>query len=184
MLNGEIDFYNRFDRQRQWTAVALMLMQRLIALSTFLILVVAAAAIGGQFVGGEWYQAMNQPEWNPSAMVLALVWAILYILMATSAWMVWDSMKGLAQTALAWWGVQLILSIVWSWMFFGLNRIGWALGVMVIWLFAALMTTRTFRPMRIEASSLMMPVPAWLVFALVLNFVQWRMNGGGLSSLF
>jgi len=183
-VNGEIDFNNRFDRQRQWTAVAFINMQRLITLSVFLILVVAAAAFSGQFIGGEWYQGMNQPAWNPSALVFALVWAILYVLMAASAWMVWDSMKGQAQTALAWWGTQLILSIVWSWVFFGLHRVGWALGVMVIWLLAVLMTTRTFRPIRLEASSLMLPVAAWLLFSVVLNFVQWRINGGGLSSIF
>ena len=159
-------------------------MQRLISLSVFLFLVVAAAAIGGQFIGGEWYQAMNQPEWNPSAMVMALVWAVLYVLMAVSAWMVWESKRGLAQTALAWWGLQLLLSVVWSWLFFGLHRIGWSLGVMGLWVLIVLITIKAFRPIRLEASSLMMPVGAWLMFALVLNFVQWRLNGGGLGSIF
>ncbi len=183
IVNGEIDFCNRFDRQCQWSAVASVLMQRLISLSVFLFLVVAAAAIGGQFIGGEWYQAMNQPEWNPSAMVMALVWAVLYVLMAVSAWMVWESMRGLAQTALAWWGLQLLLSVVWSWLFFGLHRVGWALGLMGLWVLVVLITIKAFRPIRLEASSLMMPLAAWLLFALALNFTQWRLNGGGLHSI-
>jgi len=94
-------------------------MHRLASLAVFLLFVVIAAAVGGQFAGGEWYQAMNQPSWNPSAVVMASVWAVLYVLMAVSAWMVWDTMRGLARVALAWWGLQLLLSIVWSWMYFG-----------------------------------------------------------------
>jgi len=159
-------------------------MQRLISLSVFLLLVLAAAAVGGQFVGGEWYQAMNQPDWNPSAMVMAAVWAVLYALMAVAAWMVWEAMRGLAQTPLAWWGLQLLLSVVWSWMFFGLHRVGWSLGVMVLWLLVVLITIKAFRPIKLEASSLMMPLAAWLLFTLALNFNQWVMNGGGLSSIF
>lgn len=161
-----------------------MPMQRLISLSVFVLLVVAAAAVGGQFVGGEWYQDMNQPAWNPPAMVLALVWATLYVLMAVSAWMVWETIRGLAQTALAWWVLQLLLGVVWAWLFFGLHRVGWSVGVMGLWLVAALVTTRSFRSIRVEASSLMLPVAAWLLFALALNFKQWLLNGGGLGSIF
>ncbi len=182
-MNGEIDFCNRFDRQRQWTSVVSILMQRLISLSVFLLLVVAAAVVGGQFVGGDWYQAMNQPEWNPSAMIMALVWAVLYVLMAVSAWMVWETMRGLAWTALSWWGLQLLLSVVWSWLFFGLHRVGWSLGVMGLWLLVVLVTIKSFRTIRLEASSLMMPLAAWLLFALALNFTQWQLNGGGLQSI-
>lgn len=184
MMRGEIDFYNGFDRQRQWTAVAFIPMQRLITLSVFLVLVLAVSAIGGQFVGGEWYQSMNQPAWNPAAWLLASAWALVYVLMAVAAWLVWDTMRGLAQTALAWWGLQLLLSVVWSWLFFGLHRVGWSLGVMGLWAVAVFMTTKSFRSIRLEAFSLMLPVAVWLLFALVLNFMQWRLNGGGLASIF
>lgn len=159
-------------------------MHRLISLAVFLLLVVIAAAVGGQFVGGEWYQAVIQPSWNPPAMVLASVWAVLYVLMAVSAWMVWDAMRGLAAVALAWWGLQLLLSVCWSWMFFGLHRPGWALAVMSLWLLVVLIVIKSFRSIKLEASSLMMPVAAWLLFAWALNFTQWQLNGGGIGSIF
>lgn len=158
-------------------------MHRLISLAIFLVLVVIAAAAGGQFVGGEWYQMVNQPSWNPSPMVMASVWAVLYVLMAVAAWMVWDTMRGLARVALAWWGLQLLLSVVWSWMYFGLQRIGWTLALMALWLFAVVIVIRAFRAIKVEASNLMLPVAVWLVFMWVLNFVQWQMSGGGLGSL-
>lgn len=160
-------------------------MHRLISLAVFLLLVVVTAALGGQFVGDDWYhQVMQQPAWNPSAMVMASVWAVLYVLMAVSAWMVWDTMRGLARVALGWWGLQLLLSICWSWMFFGLHRPGWALAVMSLWLLASLVVVKSFRSIKLEASSLMMPVAGWLVFSWVLNLAQWQLNGGGLGSIF
>ena len=174
----------RFDRQCQWTAVAFTPMQRLITFSVFILLVVAAAAIAGQFVGGEWYQSMNRPAWNPSALIMAIVWPAVYMLMAVSAWMVWDTMRGLAWVALTWWGVQLILCVTWSWTFFGMHRVGWSLGVMGLWVVAVLLTTISFRSIRIEASSLMIPVAIWSLFTLILNFSWWVMNGGGVGSIF
>jgi benzodiazapine receptor len=159
-------------------------MHRLASLGVFLLLVVVTAAVGGQFVGGDWYQTMYQPAWNPSAMAMASVWAVLYVLMAVSAWMVWDAMRSLASVALAWWGLQLLLSICWSFMFFGLQRPGWALAVMSLWLLVVLMVIKTFRPIKLESSSLMMPLAAWLLFCWLLNFSQWRLNGGGIGSIF
>jgi benzodiazapine receptor len=159
-------------------------MHRLASLAVFLVLVVISVGVAGQFVGGEWYQHMNQPAWNPSAMVMASVWSVLYVLTAVSAWMVWDTRRGLASVALAWWGLQLLLGICWSWMFFGLERLGWSLGVMSLWVVAVLMVVKTFRDIKLEASSLMMPVAVWLLFMWVLNFVQWNLNGGGLGSVF
>ena len=159
-------------------------MLRLVSLAVFLLLVVVAAAIGGQFTGGEWYYVMIKPTWTPSAMVTTSVWAVLNVLMAVSAWMVWDAMRGLARNALAWWGLQLLLNICWSWMFFGLHRIGWALAVISLWILVVLIVIKTFKPIRTEASSLMIPLAAWLIFVWVLNFYQWHLNGGGLGSIF
>ena len=159
-------------------------MHRLVSLAVFLFLVTAASAAAGLFVGGDWYQAMNKPSWNPSAMVMASAWAVLYVLMAVSAWMVWDAMRSLARIALGWWALQLLLNVCWSWMFFGLHRIGWALAVASLWILVVVIVIRLFRPIKSEASSLMMPLAAWLVFVWVLNFYQWHLNGGGLGSVF
>jgi len=161
-----------------------MIMHRLVSLAVFLLLVIVAAAVGGQFVGGEWYQAMIQPSWNATPMVMASVWGVLYVLMAVSAWMVWDSMRGLARVALGWWGLQLLLSILWSWLFFGLHRIGWSMAVVSLWILVVLIVIRLFRPIKPEASNLMMPQAGWLIYIWVLNFFQWHLNGGGLGSIF
>lgn len=159
-------------------------MNRLVSLGVFLVVVVIAVAVGGLFTGGDWYQQMNQPAWNPPAIVMASVWAVLYVLMALSAWLIWDSMRTLAAIPLGWWGLQLLLGTCWSWLYFGLHRPGWALPVMSLWLVAVIIVVKTFRPVRPEASNLMLPVAGWLLFSWLLNLVQWNMNGGGLGSFF
>jgi len=158
-------------------------MQRLITLAVFIFIVVLVAAVSSQFVGGDWYQAMSQPAFNPPALVMASAWAVVYVLMAVAAWLVWDTGRGTAQVALGWWGLQLILGVAWSWLFFGLHRVGWSLPVVGLWFLIVLITAKTFKSIRLESGSLMLPVAGWLLFVLVLNFTQWLMNGGGLRAL-
>ena len=159
-------------------------MHKLLSLGMFLLLVLVAVVAGGQFTGGDWYLYLLQPVWNPPALLMAAVWAVIYVLMAVSAWMVWEARRGLAIAALGWWGLQLLLIVCWSWMYFGLHRPGWAMGIMSLWLLVAVIVFRTFRAITAEAASLTLPVLAWLVFCWLLYLVQWNLNGGGLSSLF
>ena len=141
-------------------------------------MVVAAAAISGQFVGGDWYHGMHQPAWNPSAWFMGISWGVMYALMAVSAWIVWENRRGPVTVALGWWLFQLLLGVGWSYVFFGLHRIGWSMGVMALWVISALVVVYAFRFVKTQASALMLPVIAWLVFSWVLNFVQWHLNGG------
>lgn len=159
-------------------------MQRLLTLMVFIVLVVMTVAFGSQFVAGNWYQGLLWSGWAPPVLVLVIAWSVVYVLLATSAWMVWDSAQSIAYKALTWWFMQLIASVVWSWLIFDLHRVGWAMVVMGLWLLLSLITIKSFRALRPQASSLMMPVAVWLVFALALNINQWLNNGGGLGSIF
>ena len=148
-------------------------------LAVFLAVVMAAAVLSGQFAGGDWYRSMQQPAWNPSAAVMAMVWPLLYLLMALSAWMVWEKGRQSARTALAWWVAQLLSGICWSWIYFGQGRIGWALGVMTLWLLLALIMTNAFRYISRTGAWLCLPLVAWMIFSWYLNLIQWHLNGGG-----
>ena len=159
-------------------------MHKLVSLGVFLLVAVAAAMAGGMFIGGEWYQQMQQPAWNPPPLLLALLWGVYYVLLAVSAWLVWRAMRGLAAGALALWGLLLLMGIAWSWLYFGLHRPGWALGAMSLWLAVGVMVLRAFRPARPETLRLMLPAVAWLAFSWLLNLAQWFKNGGGLGSIF
>jgi len=148
------------------------------------LVVVLAAVVSSSFLAGEWYQRMLQPAWNPSAVQMLLAWPTYYMLMALSAWMVWTS--GSAETArpLAWWCVLPLLNVLWSWLFFDRHRVGWALAVIGLWVVATVISAWVFKPLKPLAASLLLAAAAWLLFTLSLNAAQWRINGGGLYSIF
>ena len=54
----------------------------------WLALTFGAAALGARFLPDEWYRQLNKPTWNPPDAIFAPVWALLYLLMAASAWLV------------------------------------------------------------------------------------------------
>lgn len=131
------------------------------------------------FPPGDWYAAMQKPDWNPPDAVFGPVWTALYVLMALAAWLVWrQPVSAYRDIGLRWWWVQLVLNAGWSAVFFGLHRPGWALAeIALLWL-AILITLIYFWHAQRIASFLMMPYLAWVSFAGVLNFTLWRLNGG------
>ena len=73
-------------------------------------------------------------------------------------------------------GVQLVLNLAWSWLFFGFENPGLAF-VDIILLWAAIAATMVaFWSRSAIAGILFVPYLAWVSFAAVLNFVVWRLD--------
>lgn len=159
-------------------------MTQYISLAVFLLAVVAASAFGANFEAGVWYQALAKPDWTPPNWVFGPVWAVIYLLMAVAGWRVWISNKSTRVGALAWWAIILAVNVAWSWMMFGLNRPGWALGVSVVLWGLSVMCARAFHLLSRPAGAMMIPLVIWLSFAVWLNFKIWTLNGGGLPQIF
>ncbi len=126
---------------------------------------------------GGWYRTIIKPSWNPPDWVFGPVWTMLFVLMGTSAWLVWKS-AGFKDAAysLSLFFVQLTLNITWSWIFFGLHAIGCALiEILVLWL-AIVATTGAFFRRDKAAGWLLVPYLVWVTFASFLNFAIWRLN--------
>jgi translocator protein len=137
----------------------------------------AAALIGSRFTPGDWYAHLAKPAFNPPAWVFAPVWSLLYLLMGIAAWLVWQR-RGLAGAvpALGLFLVQLGFNAAWSWLFFGLHQVGWALAdLLALWLAvgATLLAFWAHRPL---AGLLLIPYLLWVSFAAVLNVQLWRLN--------
>ena len=125
-----------------------------------------------------WYQGLNKPAWNPPGWLFGPVWTVLYILMGIAAWLVWrqgwDNPQ--VQVALAIFGVQLLLNLFWSLIFFGLHSPGWAvLEIVILWGFI-LATTIQFYRLEPVAGLLLIPYQLWVTFATVLNATIWQLN--------
>ena len=159
-------------------------MSRYLSLSLFLALVVGAAAVGTSFEAGLWYFDMQKPSWTPPTWVFGPAWGLLYLLMAVAAWKVWDSGHYDRVNAITLWLIQLALNAAWSWIFFGLHRLGVAWLELSLLLLMVLLCIRAFHAISRPAAWMMLPYFAWLIFAWCLNFAIWNMNGGPAAGFF
>ena len=155
-------------------------MRPVLGLVVFVALCLGAAALGAALTTPEidgWYRTIRKPAWNPPDAVFGPVWTTLYVLMALAAWLIWRP-RGVPGAALplALFALQLTLNVAWSWIFFGLHRIGAALLEMGFLWVAIAVTTAAFRQRSRLAAWLMAPYLLWVSFAFALNFTIWRLN--------
>jgi tryptophan-rich sensory protein len=155
-------------------------MRSLLMLLLFVILVAAVAAIGGYVTApaiDAWYGQLNKPAWTPPDALFGPVWAVLYLLMALAAWLIWRQQDSDAVTLLpSLWLLQLGLNLGWSLIFFGLRNPGLAMVELILLWSAVLATTYLFYQARRLAGLLMLPYLLWVTFAGALNFGIWVMN--------
>jgi benzodiazapine receptor len=136
-----------------------------------------AAFVGSRFRVDEWYNALAKPSWNPPNGIFGPVWSILYFLMAVSVWLVWRN-AGLHSVILPLivFLLQLVLNAAWSWLFFGLHELGYALiEIVVLWV-AIAVNIILFWSIYPLSGMLLLPYLAWVTFASVLNYTIWRLN--------
>jgi translocator protein len=151
-----------------------------LSLLPFVLLCFAARAIGSVFTRQSvqnWYPQLNKPQWNPPNWVFGPVWSFLYLMMALSAWLVWrEAGWPGAKFPLLLFGIQLLLNVVWSAVFFGMHAIGAAFGeVLLLWTMT-IATAVAFYPVSRLAAWLLIPYIAWVGFASYLNWRLWQMN--------
>jgi translocator protein len=152
----------------------------LIALAFFVAFCLAIGALGGAVVATSvdtWYADLAKPPFTPPDRVFGPIWTALYLLMAIAAWRVWraadrDTRRG----PLTLFALQLALTLGWTVVFFGLEKIGAALATIVVLDVGVVVTTLAFRPIDRWAGLLMLPYLAWVAFATVLNIAIWRLN--------
>jgi translocator protein len=148
-----------------------------LALAFWLGLCFTAAWIGSRFSPGEWYLRLSQPALTPPSWVFGPVWTLLYLMMGTAAWLLWQR-PGLAKAAwpLGLFVLQLGLNTLWSYLFFGLKNPGLALvEIIALWL-AILATFIAFWQHHRPAGLLFLPYLLWVSFAVYLNLQFWRLN--------
>lgn len=127
---------------------------------------------------GFWYTTLLKPSFNPPMWVFAPVWTVLYALMGFAAYLVWKSgVHGRLRSA-AWVChlTQLALNALWSWLFFGFQRLDLGLYEIFALLAAIIATTVVFFRARPIAGWLMVPYLAWVCFAALLNFSLYQLN--------
>ena len=155
------------------------------ARSALALLAFVAACFGAALVGStfttpsvpEWYGSLVKPSFTPPNWLFGPVWSMLYLAMAIAGWLVWRRQRESSTTLpLALFGGQLVLNVLWSILFFGLQAPGIALvEILILWA-AIFATLLSFWRISTIAGWLFVPYLAWVFFATILNFEIWRFN--------
>jgi len=118
-----------------------------------------------------WYAELLKPSFSPPNWIFAPVWTILFILMGIAVWFIWQ--KGIGQkmvkNAVTFFGIQLVLNILWSFLFFTFHSPLLAFIDITILLVLIVLITKDFFKISKIAGYLMVPYVLWVFFALFLN---------------
>ena len=153
---------------------------------TKILVMVATCLIVGYFSGlvtrssiATWYPTLVKPIFNPPNWIFAPVWSMLYIMMGVAAGLIWYRMeqeKEVVKNALTFFGFQLALNALWSFLFFGLkNPMLAGLEIIILWLMIY-ETYLKFTKINKIGGYLMIPYLLWVSFASVLNASIWWLN--------
>lgn len=125
-----------------------------------------------------WYAGLTKPSFNPPNWVFGPVWTTLYVLMAFSVWRVLRIRRRstIRRIGLTLFFVQLALNAAWSWMFFAAHSPALGIINVVPQLAVIIATVVVFLRLDFIAALALMPLPAWVAFAGLLNFSIWSLN--------
>lgn len=150
------------------------------ALAAFILalfLLSALASLPTQGEAMEWYKGLNKPSFTPPGWVFAVVWPVLYLMMAVAAWHVWRLRHSEAVgPTLATFFVQLAVNLVWSYLFFGMRSPMLGFAWILVLLPLVILTVVQFDRHSKLASRLLLPYLAWSFFAMILAYSIWVMN--------
>ena len=127
----------------------------------------------------DWYPKLEKPSFTPPSWVSGPLWTVLYAMMGLSLYLASQRRPvqyGVGQASQVLFGIQLVLNVLWSYVFFGRRSPGWAL-VEILFLWVAIVaTTWAFSRISRTAGLLLLPYLLWTSFAVVLNHSIWRLN--------
>lgn len=125
-----------------------------------------------------WYPTLNKPSFNPPNWLFAPVWTSLYILIGIAAYLVWvkrDKIEHFPRTVAIYF-IQLILNLGWSFIFFYLHEIGFALAEILFLLIMIIVNATLFYKIDKWAGLIFIPYILWVSFASFLTYNIFILN--------
>lgn len=128
-----------------------------------------------------WYPKLDKPGYVPPNVVFPVAWTTLYADIAVTSASTIDRMRGDGDDArrrsyLGALGVNLVLNAGWSWLFFGLNKLGPSVIAAAALSASSADLTRRTAQVNPAAGLALSAYPAWCSFATVMSADIWRRN--------
>lgn len=122
------------------------------------------------------YSAIRRPALSPPAVVFPIVWTALFILMAVSAYLIYESNCPEKKNALTVYAIQLIVNFFWPLFFFNCRAYFFSfIWLLLLWVLVLIMIF-LFWKCHHTAALLQIPYIIWLTFAAYLNYSVWILN--------
>jgi tryptophan-rich sensory protein len=128
---------------------------------------------------GPWYLALRQPPWKPPDYAFGIIWTLIFVLIAASAALAWSAAitVGQKKRILALFGINAVVNVAWSALYFGLHRPDWSMAEwFFLWLSVLSLPLGLWRISR-WAALLNLPYLTWVSAAGVLNWTTIALNG-------
>ncbi|RZL50575.1 MAG: tryptophan-rich sensory protein [Pedobacter sp.] len=125
-----------------------------------------------------WYTTLNKPSFNPPNQIFGPVWSTLYVLMGIASYLVWKQRKNIVGYfwAVTIYFVQLVLNLLWSFLFFYQHQIGFALVEIGVLLLTIIVNAFIFYRINKAAGLLYIPYILWVSFASYLTYSIYILN--------
>lgn len=151
-----------------------------LVLAAFIILFQVVGGLIGSMTSGEmdgWYIPLEKSPLSPPGYVFGIVWTTLYAFLAVALWLIWKQPKSdLRKTALALFGVHMIMNWAWSPVFFSMHLVLPALILLLTILGTAMILAKMSWNLDRRAFLLFIPYIAWLCLASHLNYYILQHN--------
>ncbi|MFA5396666.1 MAG: TspO/MBR family protein [Methanogenium sp.] len=141
-----------------------------------------AGFIGSFFTAtgpGSWYvDVLVKPWFVPPNLTFPIAWTLIFILMGIALYLILmeGTKRAEVRIALVLFSAQLILNILWSYLFFTLQSPFLGLvGIVILWVFILAVTVSFYR-LNKTAGYLFIPYLAWVAFATMLNGAIYLLN--------
>ncbi len=122
------------------------------------------------------YSAVNRPALSPPSWLFPIVWTVLFVLMGIAAAIIWNSNGKELDSALIFYGFQLVFNFCWPLIFFNFRAFGIAFFWLLVLLVLIGITAIKFYKINKTAGWMMLPYFAWVSFAGYLNYMIWQLN--------
>ena len=157
-----------------------MAIKKVMQLSCWILSLLVISSVIGNMTNSSvdtWYAGLNLSPLTPPNYVFGIIWSILYVMIAVSGWLIWNSipsqeMKAIKQL----FSIQLLLNWSWTPLFFSYHLTGIALVCLIsMIIFIAALIKKTYQHLT-AAALLLVPYWLWLLFASYLNLYIWYYN--------
>ncbi|NBW25017.1 MAG: tryptophan-rich sensory protein [Betaproteobacteria bacterium] len=138
------------------------------------------ASVGASLTDiGPWYLALRQPDWKPPDIAFGPIWTTIFTLCAVSGWLAWYAAINRAERrALLWvFACNAVFNVLWSYLYFGLQRPDWALLEWVALWLSVLAVVLVLRRIAPAAGWMNLPYLLWVSAAGLLNLATVELNG-------